>query len=415
MSEIQQLLRDHLFEQAPIMIAVLDSGYRIVEANGAFARVFGNWKGRHCYELMKERDSPCERCMAASAFKDGKARVCEGRLKMGGPVSSHFVVRAALLAPAETIANPYLLWLASNVNEASSLQRENELLFERVPCYVGVLDRNLDTGMVVVAQTAGDALGLHPHLHALVPRGGWTRTGAWVPVPFVDPAAAEPLCRHKVLSFLKDEGLLSEERLALLLSWQRHTGFSVDSSVKVEPEDGAGMERLARCMMRPPLSLARMNWTEGAREVAYTLKPKEGQPGAQERLDPLDFLARLLAHVPEPRLHLAHYYGWYSNVSRGRRHKGKDANLATTPSRWHEADGLPPAERRARRRRWAQLVRRVYEVDPLVCPRCGGEMRIISVILDPAVITAILDHLRKRKDTDPRAPPHATGSLEAAS
>jgi len=81
------------------------------------------------------------------------------------------------------------------------------------------------TGMVVVAQTAGDALGLHPHLHALVPRGGWTRTGAWVPLPFVDPGAAEPLFRHKVLSFLKDEGLLSDERAALLLSWQHHTGL----------------------------------------------------------------------------------------------------------------------------------------------------------------------------------------------
>lgn len=144
MSEIQRLLHDHLFEQAPIMIAVLDSDYGIVEANGAFAQVFGDWKGRHCYDLMKERDSPCERCMAAWTFEDGKTRVCDDRLKMGGSVSSHFVVRVALLMPEETIANPYLLWVASNVNEASSLQRENELLFERVPCYVAVLDRNLE-------------------------------------------------------------------------------------------------------------------------------------------------------------------------------------------------------------------------------------------------------------------------------
>jgi hypothetical protein len=79
------------------------------------------------------------------------------------------------------------------------------------------------------------------------------------------------------------------------------------------------------------------------------------------------------------------------------------------------ADGLTPAERRARRQRWAQLVRRVYEVDPLVCPKCGGEMRIIRVILDPAVITTILEHLRKKTQTGPRAPPRAAASLEAAS
>jgi len=215
------------------------------------------------------------------------------------------------------------------------------------------------TGMVVVAQTAGDALGLHPHLHAIVPRGGWASDGAWVPVPFVDPDAAEKLFRHKVLSFLKTEGLLSDERAALLLSWHHHTGFSVDSSVKVEPEDGAGLERLARCVMRPPLSLERMHWTEGAHKVVYTLKPKGGRAGGEETLDPLEFLARLLAHVPEPRLHLVHYYGWYSNVSRGRRRKGRDAALPTASPYRNVADGLCPAERRARRRRWAQLLRRV--------------------------------------------------------
>ncbi len=47
--------------------------------------------------------------------------------------------------------------------------------------------------------------------------------------------------------------------------------------------------------------------------------------------------------------------------------------------------------------------RRVYEVDPLVCTRCGGEMRVISVILDPKVIRKILDHIRKNEAS--RGPP----------
>jgi hypothetical protein len=289
-----------------------------------------------------------------------------------------------------------------------------ETLQELMAAVAGEVD-GFRTGMVVAVQTAGDTLGLNPHLHALVPRGGWASDGTWAPIPFLDPDAAEQLFRHKVLSFLKAEGLLSEERAALLLSWQHHTGFSVDGSVKVEPEDGAGLERLARYIMRPPVSLDRMRWNQGAAEVAYTLKPKDGRPAGQESLDPLDFLARLIAHVPEPRLHLAHYYGWYSNVSRGRRRKGGDASLSTAPPARDAADGLSPAERRARRQRWAQLVRRVYEVDPLVCNKCGGEMRIISVILDPAVIKTILDHLRKNKDTGSRAPPNVDGSLAAAS
>jgi hypothetical protein len=217
-----------------------------------------------------------------------------------------------------------------------------------------------------------------------------------------------------VLAFLKAEGLLSEERERLLLSWQHATGFSVDSSVKVEPEDGPGLERLARYLLRPPLSLERMRWGPESDEVAYRRKTRDGQPGAVELLDPLDFLARVIAHIPQPRLHTVRYMGHYSNVSCGRRLKGRDATLDTTSAR-DEPDDMTSAERRARRRARARLLRKVYEISPLTCPKCGTEMKIVSVILDPAVIKKILDHIRKKKEPDPRPPPDAQSSLEAAS
>ena len=71
------------------------------------------------------------------------------------------------------------------------------------------------------------------------------------------------------------------------------------------------------------------------------------------------------------------------------------------------------------RRSWARLIRQVYEVDPLVCPRCGGTMKIISVIERPAVIRQILDHLGLPTVTPSlRAPPDApdgpAGALPAA-
>ncbi len=64
--------------------------------------------------------------------------------------------------------------------------------------------------------------------------------------------------------------------------------------------------------------------------------------------------------------------------------------------------------RRNARRRWAALIRLVYEVDPLVCPKCGGQMRVIALIQEPAVIDQILRHLRE-KGRDARAGPWATG------
>jgi hypothetical protein len=71
-------------------------------------------------------------------------------------------------------------------------------------------------GMVSVIQTFGDGARFHPHAHALCSRGGWTARGEWVPLSYVDGAAAERLFRHKVLGVLRRSRLLSQERIGLL-------------------------------------------------------------------------------------------------------------------------------------------------------------------------------------------------------
>ena len=42
---------------------------------------------------------------------------------------------------------------------------------------------------------------------------------------------------------------------------------------------------------------------------------------------------------------------------------------------------------------WARLIHKVYEVDPLECPKCGASMRVIALIDDATVIRRILEHL----------------------
>ena len=55
---------------------------------------------------------------------------------------------------------------------------------------------------------------------------------------------------------------------------------------------------------------------------------------------------------------------------------------------------------------WARLIRKVYEADPLECPRCKGAMRVIALIDDPGVIRRILEHLgRWAPDPATRGPP----------
>ena len=260
------------------------------------------------------------------------------------------------------------------------------------------------SGIVSVVQTFGDRANFHPHVHALVTRGGWTASGEWVPVPYVDERAAEELFRHKVLALLRGRGLLSPERIELLLSWRR-SGFSVHNRAFAHPGDGRDFEALVRYMMRSPVSLARLRFTRGAKEVVYARKGGHDatEPGEDDRVDAEEFVARVLVQIPDPRRHVVRYYGAYSNRARGQRRKA-ESRLEGNGSGEAEEPVPPPPERAALRRRWANLIRRVYEVDPLVCPRCGAEMRVIGFITETKVITRILDHIRKR-DRVSRSPP----------
>ena len=77
--------------------------------------------------------------------------------------------------------------------------------------------------------------------------------------------------------------------VALLLSW-RHTGFSVHNSVRIAPDDTDGLEALVRYLMRPPVSLARLQLLPGGREVLHFRKGNGEDPGesSPERIDAME-------------------------------------------------------------------------------------------------------------------------------
>src|SRR5918996_4695201 len=159
--------------------------------------------------------------------------------------------------------------------------------------------------MVSVLQTFGDRVNPHPHVHAIVSRGGGTRDERFLPVPYLDPYVAQSLFRHKVFAFLLRKELITPARVELLTSW-RHSGFSVHNSVYLAPGDHQAVEALTRYMMRPPVSLARLRLLPGQDQVLHFPKGSGDDPGSArpERVDALEYVARVLAQIPPPRKHL---------------------------------------------------------------------------------------------------------------
>ena len=97
--------------------------------------------------------------------------------------------------------------------------------------------------------------------------------------------------------------------------------------------------------------------------------------------DPLDFLAEFTQHMPPKGAHLVRYYGWYSNKARGMRRKAAEAEAKRTGAA--SRSEREPAEPSRCSQTWAMLIKRVYEIDPLKCARCGGVMKVIAFIEPP--------------------------------
>lgn len=109
--------------------------------------------------------------------------------------------------------------------------------------------------------------------------------------------------------------------------------------------------------------------------------------GKEEKIfDAIEWLAAMCSHVPNKGEQMVRYYGYYGNVSRGKRKKQDLDDII--PSILE-----PEGSSKAFRKNWARLIQKIYETDPLCCPKCSGKMKILSFIEDPEVIKKILKHL----------------------
>ena len=293
--------------------------------------------------------------------------------------------------------------------------RERSLLALLPRCAFAAVRRHLreragrrdgSPGFVASIQTFGAALPFHPHVHALSTDGLFLRDGTFVPVAAPDAKAVEESFRRLVIAALVKAERLSEEFAERLLSWER-SGFSVHAEQVVLEDEKDRLARLARYMARAPLPEARVREAPDGRLLVRT--PPDPRTGATEAaFPPLELIHALAQQIPDKGQHLVRYYGAYSNRARRlyRAAEGEEGGAGGPPP---EAPGDKDSDfARARRRSWARLLRKLLEVDPLLCPKCGVEMKVVAVITDPAVIDRILGHLEASGRNDPfdaRAPP----------
>lgn len=193
-------------------------------------------------------------------------------------------------------------------------------------------------------------------------------------------------------------------------------GWNLHAAVMVRGDDDVGRENLCRYILRHPISLQRLSMTRDGR-VAYAIKYPRGRR-THLLMQPVQFLARLASLIPPPRHPLVRYFGVLSSASKWRPHvvpKLEEPNAKQQPStssprtttdvsetlagaKPKQAELEPAAHRGCIAAAttyvdWATLLRRVFSIDALDCPRCGGRLRFIATISEQPAITKILDAL----------------------
>jgi putative transposase/transposase-like zinc-binding protein len=185
-------------------------------------------------------------------------------------------------------------------------------------------------------------------------------------------------------------------------------GFSLHANVRVAANDRDGLEHLARYLARPPVATERLTQLADGR-VALRFKRPFSDGTQAVVFTPFEFIERLLPLIPRPGKHTIRFHGILAPAA-GYRAKVVPAAKAPAPTR--QAPGPEPPARY--RLPWAELLRRVFLVDALDCPRCHGRMRIVAAVTESNAAERILRHLGEHSAPPPVAGPRAPPSQDQA-
>jgi len=190
-------------------------------------------------------------------------------------------------------------------------------------------------------------------------------------------------------------------------------GFKLHVGVCVAGDDRTALERLCRYMARPAVASGQVSVLPDG-NVAYRVRSPRSAGATHRVMTPMEFMARLSALVPPPRSPLVRYQGVLAPNSPWRvavvplppaeewrpcgatsapRATPSDGVNARRPQIEAKGDGAGRAPTPSARIEWARLLWRVWSVDALKCPGCGGRMKMIAALTERAGIVRILEHL----------------------
>ena len=299
---------------------------------------------------------------------------------------------------------------------------------------------DLQTGAMTVIQRFGTSLGLNVHFHTLVVDGVWARQtdGSLLFHPLPAPSdediarVARAVCR-KVQRVLAREKTGDNSQMSLLdelanasvqgmvatgarrgcrvlrlgttgedanaaITGKRCAdvaGFNVHANTCARANERERLETLVKYLARPPIANDRLTempdgrlalqfkqpWRDGTTHVVFT---------------PHELIEKIIPLIPRPRAHLVRYHGILGPAAKEREKvvPGTRPVKFGRPAASGEPREIGPSDiPRFGRLQWAVLLKRVFLVDVLECPKCKGRMKILAAVTAPASVRRVLESL----------------------
>lgn len=219
-------------------------------------------------------------------------------------------------------------------------------------------------GFICVLHTFGRDLKWNPHIHCLISEGGYSNTGFWKGKSHFNYTFLRNAFRTALLNLLETKLDSSFKKVKAKCYSEHKDGFYVYAKPnKCDPR--VVTKYIGRYLGRPVIATSRIDDYDGT-NVTFHYNRHEDDKYIVESIPAIEFIQRLIQHIPEKGFKQIRYYGIYA------RSYNATAKLKRAVPREKHAILLSF-------NKWRNCICSSFGYDPLKCPCCNNEMTIIDI------------------------------------
>ena len=224
--------------------------------------------------------------------------------------------------------------------------------------------KNFTPGFIMVLHTFGRDLKWNPHIHCLISEGGYSDDGFWRNVKHFDYTFLRNAFRTALLNEMESKIGSSFKKVKAKCYREHQQGFYVYAKPNLcDPR--IVVKYIGRYLSRPVIATSRIDKYDGEM-VTFHYNRHEDEQYIEETIPAMEFIQRLIRHIPEKHFKMIRYGGIYA------RHREIDSKLyrAISKSKHHIYRSF---------NQWRTAILSSFGYDPLVCPDCQHRMEFLEL------------------------------------